>query len=65
MHDAGERGDAALDLAIKLIYLEGGFAIVHDGEIDGEDVGGIEWRAGLLEDEEGLHEYAGTGKKQE
>ena len=63
--DAGESSDVARDVAVELVDLLGRFAVGHDGEIDGEDVGGGEGRLRLFENEEGAHERGGSGEKQE
>ena len=55
----------AVHVAIEVTHLLGRSSIGHDGQIDGENVGGVEGRAGVLEHEESAHEHAGSGEEQE
>src|SRR6185437_2843335 len=57
--------DALLDVAIELGDLLLRFAIGHYGQIHSQHSGGIEWRTGLLQHEQSLHQHAGAGEQQE
>ena len=62
---SGQGCDLALCFVIEVTHLLGRSSIGDDGKIHGENVGGVDLRAGVLEHVEGAHEHAGSGEEQE
>ncbi len=61
---SGQRGDAALDVVVKVLHLLRGSPIGHYRQIHGEHTRGVDRRTCLLKPVESLHEHGRSSKQQ-